>query len=244
MRALTFCITSALLAGTSAFAPQAPVAKPKPSSLFSTFPGDKSSAEKAFEDLKSRINLGSLADNVSSMTENAMAGETGSRGEIWTAGMAALILCVAAGNIPVIGGATSVVFGPGLLLGGLALTVLGVSDLGDSLSPFPQPVADKGLVTQGIYAKIRHPIYAGIVAALAGASVMTDSASRLLLTAILFYVADLVADKEEEQLQEMYPDDFGTYLVQVPGKYFPKDFFEELTAGLKKGEEEDSSEIA
>lgn len=68
---------------------------------------------------------------------------------------------MALGTIPVVGGAVTLLAGPGLLLAGLLVMFAGATGLGDSLSPWPAPVKDNELTTTGIYGVIRHPLYSG-----------------------------------------------------------------------------------
>ena len=88
--------------------------------------------------------------------------------------------------------------GPGLLLGGLVVAAASLGDLGsDSLSPFPAPPRGAILKTDGLYAKMRHPLYTGLLMTMAGLSIATNNADRLLLTAVLWYLLDVKSDKEE-----------------------------------------------
>lgn len=73
----------------------------------------------------------------------------------------AILLCVALGTIPLVGGLVMALAGPGLLAGGLAIALAGATALGKSLTPWPAPVSDNKLNTTGIYEFIRHPQYTG-----------------------------------------------------------------------------------
>lgn len=72
-----------------------------------------------------------------------------------------ILLFVALGTIPIVGGVVMLLAGPGLLLAGLAVMLAGASGLGDSLTPWPAPVDDNELSTTGIYGIMRHPQYSG-----------------------------------------------------------------------------------
>jgi protein-S-isoprenylcysteine O-methyltransferase Ste14 len=106
------------------------------------------------------------------------------------------------------------------MIAGAAAAILGVVDMGSSLSPWPVPTGDD-LVTDGIYSQMRHPIYAGLLAIMAGFSVVTGSAPRLLLTAALWYLLDLKSDYEEKQLVKEFAE-YSSYREAVPGKFFPQ----------------------
>lgn len=88
-------------------------------------------------------------------------GNLGERGEEWAVAQLTIILFIALGNIPVVGELVMLLVGPGLMLGGAALAVAGVTGLGQSLSPWPAPVKDNELMTDGVYGLVRHPTYAG-----------------------------------------------------------------------------------
>jgi Phospholipid methyltransferase len=105
----------------------------------------------------------------------------GSRGEVYFVAQAVLLIMIAVGGVPFIGPPLQALGGPGLLLGGILIGVLAFVDLGsDSLSPFPDPTVDGDLKTQGIYSKIRHPMYTANIMISAGLSILTNSADRLL----------------------------------------------------------------
>src|SRR5689334_24856547 len=51
-----------------------------------------------------------------------------------------------------------------LLLLGAWLGLCGKRDLGGHRTPFPQPKEDGQLITTGIFAHLRHPLYASVIA--------------------------------------------------------------------------------
>lgn len=111
------------------------------------------------------------------------------------------------------------------LLGGL-LTALGslvlllaVSGLGRNLSPFPRPVPDGQLVTSGLYALVRHPLYTGLMLVCLGVALWTNSPARLALSAVLLCLLDGKASREEAWLQERFLE-YENYRRRV-GKFFP-----------------------
>jgi protein-S-isoprenylcysteine O-methyltransferase Ste14 len=154
--------------------------------------------------------IGTVLSNLST------GGEVGTRGEAYAAAQAALVLCIVIGGVPVIGDTLSAVLGPGLLLGGVALTALSLVDLGsDSLSPFPAPPPTATLQTSGLYAQMRHPMYSGLVTIMLGLSLWTNSADRLVLTALLLYLVQVKCEKEEDFLMQQFPDDYAKYQVRT-----------------------------
>ncbi len=95
----------------------------------------------------------------------------------------------------------------GLLLvvlgGGLALR--GLRDLGGALTPLPRPRDGATLVEHGVYGRVRHPIYGGLVIAAAGWALLSASTLALAMTGVLFVFFDLKARREERWLEERYP---------------------------------------
>lgn len=138
----------------------------------------------------------------------------------------------------------------------IVLKALG--DLGsDSLSPFPSPPRGAALKMDGIYGSMRHPMYTGLLMIMAGLSVASDSADRLLLTALLYFSLNIKVDKEEgewttmavtsslgnilrsaskmrisftfsEYLMEEYGQEYSEYMSAVPGKFIPADLLDDM----------------
>jgi len=168
-------------------------------------------SEMAYQTLNSfsKFDPSKVANNI----QPADGEKWGSRGETYFVVQAVLFVSIVFGGLPVIGDPLCNVLGPVLLLGGAALVLLSVVDLGsDSLTPFPKPVGT--LKTEGIYAEVRHPIYAGLLAVALGLSILTNSADRLLLTGVLFYLLDVKTDKEEAFLLDEYGVDYEVYMVR------------------------------
>jgi protein-S-isoprenylcysteine O-methyltransferase Ste14 len=203
--------------------------KESSSSPPSSFSMDDLKNFKLPENLKmpDNIQMPDLSNIMASFSE----GEFGSRGEVYLAAQAVLVLAIVfGGNLPFLG---TVLFltGPALLLGGLAMVVLSVSDLGDNLSPFTTPTTRGSLKTEGVYSYVRHPMYAGLLATMAGYSLISDSATRLLLTAVLFAVLNVKTEMEEVELQKTYPGQFARYEQTVTGKFFPNELWEQVKPG-------------
>mmetsp|Transcript_26529 Transcript_26529/g.63162 ORF Transcript_26529/g.63162 Transcript_26529/m.63162 type:complete len:260 (-) Transcript_26529:2117-2896(-) len=148
----------------------------------------------------------------------------GSRGEVYFVAQAAMLFLIAIGGVPILDQPLRALGGPGLMLVGLAIGGLALIDLGsDSLSPFPDPAVDGDLKTQGIYSKIRHPMYSALILACTGFSIWTNSADRLILTAILIYLLEVKSSKEEDFLVGKYGINYTEYMEKVPGKFLPSD---------------------
>jgi protein-S-isoprenylcysteine O-methyltransferase Ste14 len=187
-------------------------------------------------DVKSLIDVSSLTGNAEKILANTKEGEFGKRGEIYVAAQFGLLLCILIGGVPFFGDLLKFLLGPELFLIGFAAIFLGLKGLGGGLTPFPVPVesSEEGLVSDGIYGQVRHPIYAGLLASSAGFSILTGSATRLLLTALLIYVLDVKSDFEEDGLIQKFPDEYAAYMKEVEGKFFPQKLLDELPWGSKE----------
>ncbi|GKY99524.1 hypothetical protein MPSEU_000906500 [Mayamaea pseudoterrestris] len=163
-----------------------------------------------------------LSDSVSGVKENVMQGEVGQRGELWFIAQLVCLLGILGGGVPFIGNALFFLLGPGLLLIGAAAILLSVMDMGSALSPWPKPPSGQGLITDGLFAQCRHPMYAGLLAACAGLAVVTDSVPRLVLTAVLYAIFQSKSNLEEYELSQMYGQEYSSYKAQVPDKFVPK----------------------
>lgn len=174
-------------------------------------------------ELLTKFDIDALTKTASGAMENAMAGEVGKRGEVYTAAQFACMAAILAGGIPIVSDVINTVLGPVLFLVGLAVCILSVTDLGTALSPWPKaPPSTTELVTDGLYAQVRHPIYAGVLALFSGISVWSGSADRLLFTVLLWYVLDVKTKMEEDDLMNKFPEDYPAYQQQVTNKFIPQ----------------------
>lgn len=116
---------------------------------------------------------------------------------------------------------SKIFFWTGIALGiiGLIITVIAASTLGKSLSPYPTPSAQNQLITSGIFAMIRHPIYTGILFFLLGFSLITGGVSRMILFVAAAILFSRKAAYEEEQLILKYPN-YSNYKRKT-GKFLP-----------------------
>ncbi|CAM9626388.1 unnamed protein product [Ectocarpus sp. 13 AM-2016] len=153
--------------------------------------------------------------------DNVAEGTVGERGEEWAIAQGAILIFVAMGSIPVVGGLVMALAGPGLLVGGLGVIAAGVNGLGKSLSPWPAPVKDNELNTDGIYGVMRHPMYTGLVMVCLGFGVVTNSPLRMLLAALLAFVLDKKVEKEESFLVAVHGEAYESYREAV-AKFVPR----------------------
>ena len=148
----------------------------------------------------------------------------GPRGEGWLVGQ--LVLFFAVG---LVSGATgtpneTVALWAGLVFiaAGFLIGAWGIVALGGNLSVFPRPKGGAALVDQGIYALIRHPIYAGQILIAVGVSLARLSLPGLALSVALAVFLDLKARREEALLAARYPG-YAEYARRtsrfIPGIY-------------------------
>jgi protein-S-isoprenylcysteine O-methyltransferase Ste14 len=114
------------------------------------------------------------------------------------------------------------VAGGALILAGLALGYLGIKDLDRSLSPLPRPRETAVLIQDGVYRRLRHPIYAALILLALGSGLLTASLPAIGLALALTVLLDLKARREEVWLRDRYPGyaDYALHTKRfVPGVY-------------------------
>jgi protein-S-isoprenylcysteine O-methyltransferase Ste14 len=175
--------------------------------------------------------------DVASLTEHAPqiatnivhGGDLGDRGEIFVVLQVALVAALTVGSAALpsfIGVPLEQGLGPLVMILGAIVGLYASIELGPCLSPWPVPAnIFEELVVTGVYARVRHPLYAGLLAVAIGFAVATHSAVRLLLTVALWYILDRQADYEEDQLQDIYPE-YRAYRRQVTGKFWPRELWQ------------------
>ena len=95
----------------------------------------------------------------------------------------------------------------GVLIGcGGILSLRGVLDLRENLTPFPRPLEGARLVESGAYRLVRHPIYGGLVIGALGWGLVRASPLTLAGALVLAAFFDLKSRREEIWLSESYPD--------------------------------------
>lgn len=97
-----------------------------------------------------------------------------------------------------IGGLTIVI---GLVLGAQAAL-----KLGDSLSPLPEPMPGAALVSEGAYARCRHPLYQSLLLCSLGVTLALGSLLHLGLLLALATLLSLKARREERRLCALHSD--------------------------------------
>jgi protein-S-isoprenylcysteine O-methyltransferase Ste14 len=87
--------------------------------------------------------------------------------------------------------------GLGVAITGLCTGVLALLQMRKSFSPFPTPVAHGELVTNGLFAWARHPIYSSILLGAFGYGLYTGSGYRLAIGILLLLLFNAKAGYEE-----------------------------------------------
>jgi protein-S-isoprenylcysteine O-methyltransferase Ste14 len=93
---------------------------------------------------------------------------------------------------------------------GGVLSLRGVFDLRENLTPFPRPLPGARLVESGSYRLVRHPIYGGLILGAVGWGLLTASLLALLGALVLTAFFDLKSRREEIWLSDQF-EDYGAY---------------------------------
>lgn len=154
----------------------------------------------------------------------------GPRGEGWVAGQMLLIFVEGVVSFPAFRalppdrplGWALLALGVALLLAGGWLVYRGISDLGANLSARPAPVPTSTLVESGIYRRVRHPIYGGVIVLAIGWALFVGSLAALLVAGLLAGWLDLKSRREEVWLIAHHPG-YAAYRERtsrfIPGRY-------------------------
>lgn len=105
---------------------------------------------------------------------------------------------------------------------GAWLAFRGLRDLGANLTALPAPLAAAQLVEIGVYRRVRHPIYAGVITVGIGWALVAVSLPALLVALLLAGWLDLKSRREEVWLLAHHPG-YAAYQRRtrrfVPGVY-------------------------
>lgn len=112
-----------------------------------------------------------------------------------------------------------IVAGGAVVALGSVLLVVGILGLGGSFAIFPRPAPAAALVTTGVYARARHPIYGGWILVGLG-FVLALSPWALLPAGLLALELSGKSRVEERALTTRYPS-YPAYRQRVPRRFFP-----------------------
>ena len=102
---------------------------------------------------------------------------------------------------------------------GFALLIAAGLNLGRNLTPLPKPKDDAQLVTTGIFAWMRHPIYTALMLLTFGASLERGSWIALILSICLAVLLEFKSRREEAWLLEQFSG-YAAYRSRVK-KFIP-----------------------
>jgi protein-S-isoprenylcysteine O-methyltransferase Ste14 len=98
---------------------------------------------------------------------------------------------------------------------GFVILILGFRGLGPSLTANPVPLKNAKLITSGIYQRVRHPIYAGLIVATLGMVIANGSIVKFYFWVLLVALLIFKIKFEEALLISTYPE-YQKYQKQVP----------------------------
>ena len=120
------------------------------------------------------------------------------------------------------GGASEVIglVGLALIMTGSAVLLFSFLKLGNSLTALPIPREQGQLVTAGLYSRVRHPIYFGLL--VMGFGVILDAGywPQIIVYMLLYALLNTKAEFEESLLREKYPQ-YKQYAEKTP-RFFPR----------------------
>jgi protein-S-isoprenylcysteine O-methyltransferase Ste14 len=109
-----------------------------------------------------------------------------------------------------------------LLAVGVGVLVGAVLQLNTHLTPWPSPAKNGRLISSGFFKYVRHPIYTGILLALAGWALRQQNAWQLCLCLFLWVLFYFKSRYEEMRLRKVYPG-YKNY-QQKTGRFLPRLF--------------------
>ena len=86
----------------------------------------------------------------------------------------------------------------------IVIMLIAIKDLGSNLSPFPRPIKNSNLVTEGIYRFIRHPMYYSLIFISFGFFIIKLSIYYLCLSITLSLIIKLKIVLEEQYLNTKF----------------------------------------
>ena len=122
---------------------------------------------------------------------------------------------------PLPGGAPLRWFGVALSGAGLAVRIAAMAQLGSRFSPLLAVQREHALETRGLYARIRHPGYAGAWLASLGGALAFGSALALPLVAGMGLLLWSRAGREESMLERHFGDEYRSYRART-GRFVPR----------------------
>ncbi|HNV99029.1 MAG TPA: isoprenylcysteine carboxylmethyltransferase family protein [Chitinophagales bacterium] len=107
-----------------------------------------------------------------------------------------------------------------LIISGILFTGWAVWQIRHHITMFPTPKDHAQLITTGAFARVRHPIYSGILLIAFGGAWLAGSWVMMGLGVMLNALFYVKSNYEEKRLSAFFPE-YPVYM-QETGKFFPK----------------------
>lgn len=146
-----------------------------------------------------------------------MSSRSKDRGGAWVAAQALLMLLVLGLGLRARGAALfpgSLVIGGVLMFAAALLALAGASAWGGKPTPFPRPRENAELLRGGVYAWLRHPLYASLILLGLGWALFRESGPALAAAGALALFFDAKARQEERWMRERFPE-YSAYQKHV-----------------------------
>jgi protein-S-isoprenylcysteine O-methyltransferase Ste14 len=106
--------------------------------------------------------------------------------------------------------------GVGMVAGGFRLAAAGREELSRAATPIRPGDEVRALVSRGIYARTRNPLYLSLLLIAGGGAVLTNSLWGAGAVAGLFLYLSWVIGEEEKLLSSMFGEQFKAYCESTP----------------------------
>jgi protein-S-isoprenylcysteine O-methyltransferase Ste14 len=103
---------------------------------------------------------------------------------------------------------------------GAVILVTSFVRLGKSLTANPVPKDEGVLVTSGLYGRVRHPIYFGLLVLAFGVVLDAGWWPQIIIALMLYFLLNIKAQFEEDLLRKKYPE-YKAYALKTP-RFFPR----------------------
>lgn len=110
--------------------------------------------------------------------------------------------------------------GLAMIISGVGIALFAFFGLGKALTASPIPKPNAQLVTTGLYSRVRHPIYFGLLVASAGIVLDSGWWPQLAIATMLYVLLNIKASFEEQLLSQQYPE-YSDYAAKTP-RLFPR----------------------
>lgn len=105
--------------------------------------------------------------------------------------------------------------GIALMFAGVIVLVMSFLNLGKALTANPVPKETAELVTTGLYARVRHPIYFALLLLAFGVVLDAGWWPQVIIAAMLYIQLQIKASFEEGLLRKKFPD-YAAYATKTP----------------------------